>query len=125
MEPCVGEAAKPAPVPGADEGQEEGRNATDAKLLAIWRDLFGMASIGLNDNFFDLGGDSLLLARLMSRIRAEFGECANDLTLGSVFHTPYVEGISDLISAASSIWQSDRNLHVLGAGAAEIEQGEI
>jgi amino acid adenylation domain-containing protein len=113
--------AVPAPAPAEDGG----RNATDASLLRIWRDLFGMADVGIRDNFFDLGGDSLLLARLLARIRAEFGERANAITLAGMFNSPSIEGISDLIAVASSIWHADRNADAASVDAAVFEDGEI
>ncbi|MEO8824573.1 MAG: amino acid adenylation domain-containing protein [Chthoniobacterales bacterium] len=46
---------------------------TEKELTAIWQDLLGVSSIGLDDNFFDLGGHSLLGLRLFARIREAFG----------------------------------------------------
>ena len=43
-----------------------------AEILAIWRDLFGTQNIALDDNFFNLGGDSLLVIRLVSLVSNRF-----------------------------------------------------
>ena len=40
----------------------------EAALLTIWQELLGRRDIGLDDNFFDLGGHSLTVARMISRI---------------------------------------------------------
>ena len=104
---------------------DDSRNTIDASLLAIWRDLFGMPNISINDSFFALGGDSLLLARLMSRIRADFGAAANGVTLGSVFKQPFIEDISNAISAGLSIQKTQNNLPILDADLSTVEQGEI
>jgi acyl carrier protein len=40
----------------------------EKKLVEIWFDLLGIDEIGVNDNFFDLGGHSLLVTQLLSRI---------------------------------------------------------
>jgi amino acid adenylation domain-containing protein len=42
-------------------------------LRAIWRDLLGLDNVAVDDNFFDLGGHSLLVAALQQRIDKEFG----------------------------------------------------
>ena len=39
----------------------------------MWRELLGLEKVGRNDSFFELGGNSILLARLASRIRSTFG----------------------------------------------------
>ncbi len=43
--------------------EEHGGHPVEPVLLAVWRELFGTDAIGLDDNFFDLGGHSLLLLR--------------------------------------------------------------
>ncbi|HZX28247.1 MAG TPA: amino acid adenylation domain-containing protein, partial [Telluria sp.] len=66
---------RPAPVPAvrqaeADAGAEApapaaaGMNPTEARLAAIWREFLGVEQIGVHDNFFDLGGDSLTATRV-------------------------------------------------------------
>ena len=46
---------------------------TEKKLAAIWRELLKVKQIGICDDFFDLGGDSLLAVRAMSQIEEVFG----------------------------------------------------
>lgn len=48
---------------------------TDAEryLAGVWQDLLGVESVGINDNFFDLGGHSLLLMRLVGRMERDKG----------------------------------------------------
>ncbi len=45
-------------------------NEVEAKLVTIWQDLLGVAQIGIYDNFFDLGGDSIKAIQLVSRSKA-------------------------------------------------------
>ena len=46
-----------------------GASATEQRLLAIWEEVLGLAAVGLDDNFFALGGDSILSIRILSRAR--------------------------------------------------------
>ncbi|MFO7562814.1 MAG: AMP-binding protein [Enhygromyxa sp.] len=48
------------------------RDPTELRLLALWRELLG-PEVGVEDDFFDAGGSSLLAAQLVARIEAEFG----------------------------------------------------
>ena len=51
------------------------RTATEKALVAIWEKLLGRNPIGIHDDFFDLGGQSILAARLVVLIERELG-CA-------------------------------------------------
>jgi acyl transferase domain-containing protein/SAM-dependent methyltransferase/acyl carrier protein len=68
----------------------------ETKLVAIWRDLLGVSDVGVNDNFFDLGGDSLVAIRVLSRCRDEFNV---DQTLASLFEHPTVSQLAQQIVA--------------------------
>ena len=49
------------------------RTETEKKLAAIWMELLKVERIGIHDDFFDLGGDSLLAIKVMLQIREVFG----------------------------------------------------
>lgn len=55
------------------EGEPRPLSHEERELAAIWADLLGVADVGPDDNFFSLGGHSLLGMQLMSRIRDAFG----------------------------------------------------
>jgi thioesterase domain-containing protein/acyl carrier protein len=59
----------------------------EARLAAIWADLLGRKYVGLDDNFFDLGGQPELIAALQQRIAAEFGR---RIPIAELFHSPTV-----------------------------------
>jgi acyl carrier protein len=48
------------------------RSRTEEYIAGIWKELLGVAQVGIYDNFLDLGGDSLLATRLVSRMRDTF-----------------------------------------------------
>ena len=63
------------------------RTAVEQQLTAIWAGLLGLRTVGVNDNFFDLGGDSLLLLRMHARLREVFG---TELPLVELFAHPTI-----------------------------------
>ncbi len=67
------------------------RTVTEEKLAAIWMELFKIENIGIHDDFFDLGGHSLLGIKAMSRIRDSFGV---DLPVLSLFENPTIAGLA-------------------------------
>lgn len=72
------------------------RNDAERRILAIWQDLLQHGNFGVDDNFFDLGGHSMLAARMISRIQAEFGA---PFTLGMLFEQPTVSGVAQHLTA--------------------------
>ncbi|MBV9773485.1 MAG: amino acid adenylation domain-containing protein, partial [Gemmatimonadetes bacterium] len=48
--------------------------ATERAVAEIWEEVLGVERVGVNDNFFDLGGHSLLMVRIHSRLRERFGD---------------------------------------------------
>ncbi|HEV2736487.1 MAG TPA: amino acid adenylation domain-containing protein, partial [Longimicrobiaceae bacterium] len=63
------------PAPRRSGGGRDGGaplTATERALAAIWEDLLGVGDIGVGDNFFDLGGHSLLLVQAHSRLQERF-----------------------------------------------------
>jgi acyl carrier protein len=45
----------------------------EALIAGVWRDLLGLPSVDVHDNFFDLGGDSLLALRVVTAIEKQTG----------------------------------------------------
>jgi len=48
------------------------RNAVEARLSAVWQDMLDVASVGVETNFFELGGNSLLVMRMAAGVRDAF-----------------------------------------------------
>jgi amino acid adenylation domain-containing protein len=70
---------------------EEPRSAVEERVSALLTDLLEVDSIGIHDNFFHLGGHSLLGAQVISRVRETFDV---ELSLRAIFDHPTVEEIS-------------------------------
>ncbi len=92
----VDRAALPAPVKtGGTHELVAPRNAVQETLAGIWRLLLRRDNIGVTDNFFDIGGHSLLALQVISHVRAALKV---ELTLKAFFEAPTIEGISEKIS---------------------------
>ena len=79
------------------------RTETEKALAAIWRELLVVDEIGINDDFFDLGGQSLVAIKALSRIRDTF---AVDLPLGNLFEHPTIAGLAEVIDKLAWVAQS-------------------
>ncbi len=61
------------------------RTSTERALAKIWQDTLGIDKVGLNENFFDIGGHSLLSIRIIVRVDKKFGVRLDQATM--VLHT--------------------------------------
>ncbi len=69
----------------------EAKTPMQKSLVDIWKELLGVDRIGIKDNFFDLGGHSLIVTQMISRIREEFGI---ELPVRKIFENPTIEFLS-------------------------------
>jgi amino acid adenylation domain-containing protein len=67
------------------------RDPVERKLAALWEEVLGVRPIGVTTSFFDLGGRSILAARLFMKITRDFGK---DLPLATLFQAPTVEQLA-------------------------------
>lgn len=71
----------------------------EQKLAGIFSGLLGLSEIGIDDNFFDLGANSLMMVQVVEKIRAEFGM---KMSLVRVFQFPTLSSLATAISAAAN-----------------------
>jgi acyl carrier protein len=93
----VDRRALPAPDFAAMSSGRGPRNSQEEILCQIFADVLGVERVGIDDSFFDLGGDSLLVTRLATRIRSVM---AAELPMRAVFDDPTVAGIVELLTDA-------------------------
>lgn len=62
----------PAPTVTSDAAFEKPRDATEITLARMWTQILGLSEVSIHDNFFDVGGHSLLAVRLSSAVRDEW-----------------------------------------------------
>jgi amino acid adenylation domain-containing protein/non-ribosomal peptide synthase protein (TIGR01720 family) len=91
------------PDPGRAAGAEEGgwaapRTPAEEALAAIWRDLLRVERVGVHDDFFRLGGDSILSIQVVARAR----QAGLALTPRQIFENPTVAALAALAAPATA-----------------------
>ncbi|MFS1524186.1 amino acid adenylation domain-containing protein [Microbulbifer sp. 2304DJ12-6] len=70
----------------------------EIRLAELWQDLLGVERIGIDDNFFALGGQSLLAIRLVASIRKEFGR---EISVREVFDYPTITLLLEVLQGSA------------------------
>ena len=81
------------------------RDQLEEQLATLWANVLQLRSVGIRDNYFELGGNSLLAARLFAHIANRLGR---HLPLATLFQFPTIEQLADHLRAAdtSKLWSS-------------------
>ncbi len=97
----VNRRALPAPAdPSAPNAAFQApRSAVEQTVAGVWREVLQVAAVGVHDNFFDLGGHSLRLVAVQSRLRAELGR---DVALLELFQHPTVSALAAFLAPDQS-----------------------
>lgn len=88
--------ALPAPEFGSRTAYRAPSTPVEIALAAIYSRILGVPRVGLDDSFFDLGGNSLLAMRVIAAVESDL---AADIGIHSVFQTPTVSGLADVVTA--------------------------
>ncbi len=67
---------------------------TEKELSQLWSEMLGLDQVGIHDDFFELGGNSLVATRIMSRVRRTF---QLQLPIKTLFDAPTVAGMGMII----------------------------
>jgi len=107
---AVGLAEPPRPSSTATSPAERTSSGTkpsndiEAVLTRWWQDLLGIDSVGLDEDFFDLGGHSLIGVQLFSRIKQTYGV---DLGLSTLFDARTIRQMAEVITLASKPFSTE------------------
>ena len=69
----------------------------EAAIGAIWCEVLHLANVGRDDNLFDLGGDSLHMIMIASRIRSRL---ESEISFGDFLDNPTVRGLAEFVQRA-------------------------
>jgi len=107
----VDRRALPALTLEQAEGEQQAvapRDAVEEKLVELWEAVLDLGPVGIRDNFFEIGGHSLLAERLTAHIRRDFGKT---IMLSTFFEKATVEQIAALLRG--DVHQSDSRMVAL------------
>jgi aspartate racemase len=107
--------ALPAPDWDAAGSGAPPATAIERQLALIWSDVLGVSDIGVDDNFFDIGGRSRLGAQVFGRIETDLGA---RLPLATLFERPTIRSLARAIEQRGGTrteWRSLVRIHSRGA----------
>jgi amino acid adenylation domain-containing protein len=91
--------ALPAPVEsGAHVPSVPPREGLEAQVAAVWCEVLGVERVGREDGFFDIGGHSLLLARVHARLRESLGR---EISIVELFRHTTVAALAEHLGAVA------------------------
>lgn len=99
----VNRKALPAPDlarPALDVAFVEPRDSLERNLTELWSKILEIHPIGVHDNFFDLGGDSLRLMQLFSLLRSQY---AKEVSFNNFFSNPTVDYLAQQLQISKTI----------------------
>ena len=76
------------------------RDEVETTLAEIWKGMLGMSRVGLRDDFFDIGGHSLIAVRMFAKVRKAYGL---DLPLAVLIEAPTLGGFADVVRSELGI----------------------
>ena len=68
------------------------RTIIEQTIASVWQEMLGVDSVGVNDNFFDLGGNSLMMIQAHGKLRDAL---KRDMTVLDLFRYPTISALSD------------------------------
>jgi len=103
------------------ENRRPPRTEAERYIAEVWREVLQIADFGVDDNFFDLGGHSLLVASIHSRLAARFND--REITVVDLFTYPTVatlaqfleKPLNDASLELAAVERADRRLQAFAA----------
>jgi thioesterase domain-containing protein/acyl carrier protein len=94
---------KPDFQPLTSTSQVAARDEVESKLVKIWQGVLQTPTVGVTDNFFDLGGHSLMAVRLLDEIRKSTGV---EIPLTALFQGATVEHLAGIVRGTTAVQQT-------------------
>ena len=120
---------KALPDPKAERGTEAEpyvtpSNELESKIAGIWRELLQVERVGARDNFFDLGGHSLLVVQAQAKLRDALGI---ELPVVKLFEYPTISALAGFLSQRAPVAENgrDRGRRKAAFGRQPREEGEL
>jgi acyl carrier protein len=104
-----------------DESVSRG-DRLETQLLAIWQRTLKIKRLGIADDFFELGGDSLLAARIFSEIKRILGK---NLPLATLFQAPTIEKLAAVLREAERKPRYSPLVAIQGHGHGATQSGAV
>jgi acyl transferase domain-containing protein len=102
--PAVAPASPGAPEPvagtDADRAATDPRTPVERTIAEVWRAVLRVQHVGIDDDFFELGGQSLHATRVLARLGAALGQDAPRLTIMDVFDHTTIRELAALVSGS-------------------------
>ena len=95
------------------------RTEAETALARVWADVLGLERVGVHDNFFDLGGDSIMSLQIIARAR----QAGLALTPRQVFEFPTVAGLASVAQPLAAEAGAATGPALALAGGAEVQPG--
>ncbi|HEX2091511.1 MAG TPA: amino acid adenylation domain-containing protein [Longimicrobiaceae bacterium] len=111
--------ALPAPATAEPGRRLEPGTELEARIAALWGELLGVEAVGVEDNFFDLGGHSLLIVRLQAMLASELG---HEVTVAELFQYPTVRSLAGRLKGHAETDAADAGEHRAGARHAALDR---
>ena len=99
------------------------RNALEKSIAAIWEQVLGLKQVGVHDNFFDLGGHSLLMAQVYDRVQKVVDK---KISLLDLLEYPSISALARFLNkdktSQPAIRRSDEGIKKLKEGQSRLQQ---
>ena len=108
----IDKTALPEPdTPGGQEDYAAPRDNTEKTLAGIWERVLNLETVGIHDNFFDIGGNSLLLMKVVEGIKESFGR---DIPVMRMFEHPNIDALSRYLDGSKDAGVSENPAELHG-----------
>lgn len=89
----------PSPTQSRTNSGRAPENDTERRLMSIWEQLLPGQALGVNDSFFEVGGNSILSMQLAAKVSQEFGR---EIPVVTIYEAPTIEKLAAHLSGGSA-----------------------